>query len=282
MSNESNTTRESRGVVFLNVNGTRFHERLAVAAFTLRRWWSGPILMLCDEGTEEITGRIAADKNVGATTKKVVPFTGCRHSGYITKTFVPQWVQEFDRVLLIDADTVTVGPFEEIWEPDLSVTHFCGWISTGRTMSGRIKRWLNLSPAINRLVAIQLEKPWPALNTGVLQWKRGFAPMAVWHAITVASAGRHMSDEISMQVLMGALPESSYRVFPPKYNASPIYSPDVENPRVWHHHGDKKLRPGKSREIWEPSFREAWNADVGGLRGWAGQYDGNVKALLAG
>jgi hypothetical protein len=148
-------------------------------------------------------------------------------------------------------------------------------------MSKRIAGCRGSSPAIDALVDKQLAKSYPAINTGVIGWHRGFAGMALWAAVSLALGKRFIVDELAMQVVSQEFGDDC-RIFDCRWNASPTYSGDTADVRIWHFHGDRFLRKDEGRERWEPKFRECLAANPGGWASWAGTYDKWVHAELQG
>ncbi len=270
-----------RGCCYLFAYNLGYAERIAVSLYTLRQHWNGPVLLLLDNVTEDIGRRIADDPAIHATVKVIDPVEGHRHSCYITKTLVPDW-SPFERTLLIDGDTTIVGSFDELFGAELAITHFSNWHSLGSMVSGRIKWWRGKSPEIDVLVDRQLAHSWPAINTGVIGWRRGHPALLRWKELTLAGAGLHMTDELAMQLLIGEMRMSEFNIFDDRFNCSPIYGARKDDVRIWHFHGNKHLRKEPGRVLWKPLFRETLAANVGGLQEWAGRFDPQVRELLAG
>jgi hypothetical protein len=282
MKMNENDNEKKCGVVYLFAYSLGYAERLAVSLFTLRRHWHGPITIMVDDVCLGMAGRIAADPRITADTQRIEAVSGPRHSCYITKSMIPSWTP-YDYTLLIDGDTTIHGPLDELFEGDfpLTITQFSNWQSQGGRVSQRINWWRGRSPAIDALVAAQLARPWPAINTGVISFRRGYPQMATWHAITKAGAGLHMTDELAMQLLQGDLPADECRVVDDRWNWSPQYGvAQRENVRIIHFHGGKHVRKAEGRRLWEPEFRAAFDADVGGMKGWAGKHDPGAKLIL--
>jgi hypothetical protein len=255
--------------------GMRHAERLVVSLHSAAKFWPMPITVVVTSDETE-----ACAVATGADVFRVAPMT-CKHSAYVGKTRLPDWVP-YTRTVYLDADTIVCGSLAPLLEAPLTVTQFADWQSLGRKIGGRIQRFRQVtqSPRIQAMVDAQLAKSWPAINTGVMGWHKGGEWVAEWQVIADAGAACvNMTDEIAMQLLFPGV--EGHVVLDDRFNASPIYGIHKSQAVVWHFHGDKHLRSSEGRILWEPAFREAYDANFGGLREWAGRYDPWVRNLLA-
>jgi hypothetical protein len=256
--------------------GMRHAERLVVSAYTARKFWTGAIAaVVTSDETQKCAEAIPGVQAIR------VALTATKHSAYVGKTRLPDWVP-FDRAIYLDADTIVVGPLDPLLESPLTITQFSKWQSLGQKIGGRIKWFQQIkeSPRIQAMVDTQFTKSYPAINTGVFAWHKGGKWVAEWQAIADAGAPCvNYTDEIAMQILHPGIP--GCRVVDDRWNCSPIYGVHKTNAAVWHFHGDKHLRNAEGKRLWEPAFQEAYTANVGGLREWAGRYDPWVRTLLA-
>ena len=264
------------GVCYL-FSGVGFAERLAVALFTLREHYHGAVTVFCtDELCLDVGRRLAGSLEV--TIREGTLAQARRHQSYLTKTFVPEWT-DYKHTVFIDADTVVVAPFEELFGPSLVITRFSDWVSNARRVPNRLKWWRGKSPAIDAMIDVQISATYPAINTGVMGWQKGNPAMAQWHALTAAGAGTHMTDELAMQMLHTHV---ECQVVDDRFNCSPIYgTPEGRaDARIWHFHGSKHLRKEPGRSMWLSHWERTFMANPGGLRDWAGKYDPDVARLL--
>jgi hypothetical protein len=132
------------GVVYM-LYGSRHALQLVVSLWSLRRVYQGPVAILCAHDGNDATSlrlkeAIDADPRIDAT---CIPFpfvtTAKRNNGYANKTLVHR-LSPFQRSVFLDADTVIVRPFDELYptEDEIVLTQFCGWWSNGRKISRRI------------------------------------------------------------------------------------------------------------------------------------------------
>ncbi len=267
-----------RGIIYLFC-GIGFAERMIVSLWTVRQHWTGPVTVFVTDDDCEAILKKAPELQLDL--RRVDAAKVRRHSAYLTKTLLPTWTP-YERSVFLDGDTIVVGSVEPLFESPLAISHFAGWVSQGSRMAKRINSWRGLSPAIDALVEDQLAESYPAINTGVFGFHREFPYLGQWHAITQAGAGKHMTDELAMQLLQSAMPADAYRVFDDRYNCSPLYGQHRDDVRVWHFHGNKHVRNAAGLALWGPAFESARAANVGGLADWAGKYDRTVAAYLKG
>jgi len=270
----------SKGVVYFFC-GLPAAERLVVSLWTLRKHYTGPITIGLTTDEERAIITPAADR-LGADLLNVQKM-GNRNAHYLSKTTVPSWTP-YENTVYIDADTVVVGPIDDLFGHKLAITAFAEWVSTGRRMSGRCLKWKGLSPYIDALVARQVapkataDDEYPAINTGVFSFARGNEQLAIWHHVALAGVGLFMTDELAMQLVF---PDMDCTVLADKYNCSPWLGLHRGEAVIWHCHGKKHLRKPEGRAVWLPAFEEAMGEKVGRLNRWAGKYDKYVRAHLA-
>ena len=274
---------EPRGIVYLFC-GVKFAERMIVSLHSLRQHYSGPITVgVTDDDCHAVIREIEKKLEISTTRVEKAPIR--RHSGYLTKTAIPDW-SPYDRSLFIDGDTLIVGDpsplFGMLDDRELIITNFGEWQSQGNRMAKRIRGWRGLTPAIDWLVEDQLAAEYPAINTGVFAWRRGWEYARDWAAVTQAGSPRHMADELAMQLLQSMMTESSYDVVGDRWNCSPLYGAEKDDAAIWHFHGNKHLRKEVGRKLWIPALEAAMAENVGGIADWAGKYDKTVRQHLAG
>jgi len=302
----------TRGVVYL-LSGTSCTERLAVSLWTLRQQTDIPAtIMVTSDADEEAANMIAADDRAKVAVQRFKP-AKCkapRHQAYVQKTLVPAHTP-YEQTVFLDADTAVVGSFEELFSHEFVITSYSDWQTKGRRISSRCGWWYNrgtgrlqIDEMVDRCLADEVvvtedgkgkvswrlagdkenvrTQGYPAINTGVLGFRKGSPFGDRWHKMTLAGEGTHMTDEIAMQLLYPFATECDIGVFTDKYNHSFVHGKHPEDVRIWHFHGKKHLRHDKGRPLWEPHFRHAYDAGFGGLNDWAGRFDKWVRAVLAG
>ncbi len=303
----------TRGVVYL-LSGTSCAERLAVSLYTLRQQTDIPVtIMVTGDDDLEVAETIARDDDSAIDVQQFTPAV-CqhkRHRAYVQKTLVPAHTP-YEHTLFLDADTAVVGSFEEFFAYDWCVTSYSDWQTKGRKIAGRCGWWrdrvkgkhIQIDEMVDRCLADEVvvtesgdgkvawrlagdgehvtTQGYPALNTGVFSFKKGCPLGDRWHKMTLAGEGTHMTDEIAMQLLYPFATECEVGVLDDRFNHSFIHGRHPEDVRVWHFHGQKHLKRKEGRQLWEPFFQQAFNADFGGLKSWAGQHDKWVRGILNG
>jgi len=272
---------ESKGVVYLNILGNSCAERLVVSLWSLRRYYDGPIAILYDDASEDITRIIAQYHGVQA---ERIPFDTPtkprRNKAYVCKTLMPHY-SPYERTVFLDADTLIEGPIDPLFDwldsNPVIVTQFAEWVTTGRKMKGRIRKLSGISPLVDAAIDHVTKNSYPALNTGVMGWQRNAPFLADWQALGKALSGRFIADELAAQL---ALPGSSHLLLDDRWNCSPIYGQYQSEAVIWHFHGGKHLKKEQGRRLWAPAFRECMMLDFAEVARWGGQYDTEVREWL--
>jgi len=168
----------------------------------------------------------------------------------------------FDCTVFLDADTIVVGGFSELWEwaatGDFVVPQFHDWKTKGKIRK-RIQSWSTLYPDMMELAIADGE--FPAINCGVYAWADGNELMLDWYKY--AEPGRDLQripDETCLQVILHRYP---HFVAPHWFNVSCKYD-NAHSPlaRIIHYHGNKHCRfvdgqPVNQCELWYPHFERA-------------------------
>lgn len=263
----------SRGVVYL-LCGPAAAERLIVSLFTLHKHWMGPVTIGAATPDDEAAIAVPAT-SLGAQVLRVDKAAG-RNAHYASKSLAPAWTP-YEETVFLDADTIVTGPIDALFGHRLAITQFAEWVSTGPRMSKRCRDWKGISPYIDTLIERQVQKSHPAINTGVIGFRKSDPQLAMWHAVTMAGKGRFIGDEIAMQLVH---PELECTVMDDRWNCSPFFGLHKGEAVVWHFHGRKHLRKDAGRVLWLPAFQEAVAAKAGKLDEWAGKYDKWVRDWL--
>lgn len=263
--------------VLYSIHGKGYWPQFVVAVHSLRQHYRGPVcIMALDNDGYEIARRIADTPGMQPI-EILCPHVavGPRNSGYAAKPQLPA-LSPFRRGVFLDADTVVVdGSFFADLLPcggeEVVLTRFADWHTQGKLIGGRCRKWEHAAPAE---VAQALAHSWPAVNTGVFGYRRESQFFAHdWPAMTARNIS-FICDEIAAQLLVPQYYRTAgcrMQIMDDSYNCSPIYGTVAGqcNPKIWHFHGGKHLRPGRARNIWWAAYMDACRANIAGIRDWA-------------
>lgn len=270
----------SRGIIFYNY-GTGCLARLAVSLYTLRLHYSGSVTVLSD-GAESNEGL----KPFASDARLAVDVLDCdfnvregRNHHYLSKCRLHEYTP-YDVSLFLDSDTLVTGdltPLLPLAEQNgFVVTQFSNWVTSGRTIARRIGEWKEILP---RDIASAMRFG-PAVNTGVMAFRRDAAIFKDWFRVARRGRGFFIPDETSCQVILHRYP---HHVAPWFYNASCRYD-DCSDPRVRlvHYHGRKHCRPGLPfhGERWAKAYGVVVAEDVAEIRSWTPAGDRHLAKHL--
>jgi hypothetical protein len=282
----------SRGVIFFNA-GTKHCVHTAVAVASLRNHYKGPVALITEQSGP---GRDACE--LIASDDRLAPIeviahqdmrTGAHGVSYFCKTLLPR-IAPFDATIFFDADTIICGDISELW-PDEStgeivLTQFADWVSTGGKMQQRINAWRDVEP---QRVERMGEKPWPAINTGVMAWSKQSESFCEDWTMTTRKRMVFMADETAAQIIF---PDHPYRIMDDRFNASIVHprkGEDVltrDDVRILHFHGGKAWKRPQGRQLYMPHYLECLKHDLGGVRAmpphpkWFSYLDGALRASV--
>lgn len=269
-----------RGITYL-LCGTKHNVMGAVSIRSLRQFWEGAVTIFADDKAMGHAKQIGRAADVDVVAYKVKRYR--RNSAYAAKPKLPI-LSPYRHTVQLDADTMIVQPFEELWPRDdneFVLTQFSDWTSTDKRITNRIKPWEDVAPI--QLTA-SLAAPYPALNTGVISYGcNSHDAREFWAEMTDRKPDVFMSDELAAQLCLPAWNAGGHtRVLNDSFNWSPLYhSRPLKEARIIHFHGRKTLHP-KAFDIWWPEYQSAIDENWAGLADWTPAGDKRLTQYLAG
>lgn len=253
------------GVVY-GVAGGSHIERLAVSLYSLRSVWSGPVAVIdgggCGARLDSIVGAVGAQRIA-------VPCRATGNASYAWKgTLAGSF--PFGVSLWLDADTTVHAPIEQIMEAGaragLAVTQFARWETTGRIVSGRLRRWLRVSSPVMDVSATArrlMSERRPAVNTGIFALRSGHPFAEDWRSLSLALK-TFIVDELACQLL---LEKHAHEMLGHEWNWSPRFGDPSIKPKIIHYHGDRHARAG-GRDLWDAVASSARLDNFAGMQSW--------------
>ena len=247
------------GVILYN-RGTKMLPRLIVTLRSLRKHWHGPVSVFIDgDQPEGFVESIVKEFNVEEIWDKDDDITTL-----VRKIQISQKTP-YDVTVFLDADTIVLGPFTELFEwaqqCDFVVTHFAGWRSDGNIIGRRVRGFTNIvgSEMIEKAIAYG-----PAINTGIYAYDKRRVPASLWKQwFEIAQAGSkqgcYIPDEVACQIL---LPQYNFIIAPPQFNVSVRYDPGTTDQRIVHFHGRKHAGKYDACRLWAKELIECLKTNL--------------------
>jgi hypothetical protein len=270
-----------KGIIYYN-SGTGCLPRLTVSLYSLRKHYDGPVTVISD-GSESsvLCKKLQADPrlNISILEPHIDVRKGKNHH-YLAKCRLHE-VTPYDPSLFIDSDTIIVGDLTPLFaiaqEHEFAVPRFANWITTGRMISKRILEWKDIRPR-DMKQAISFG---PAVNTGVMAFRRDSKFMKDWFRVARRGRSFFIPDETSCQVILWRYPHKVVEAF---YNAS-CRTDECKNPnaRLIHFHGRKHCRVGFpfNANLWIDAYREVCDLNIGEIQSWTPAGDRHLRRYLA-
>lgn len=275
-----------RAVVFF-MTGPAHLPYLVVALNTLRRHWSGDVLVFAwekfsDWGVEEIANRNTFDivpiKWEPSYTRKNAQEMEKMRAIITLKGLV-------DSVVYLDADIIVAGGIEELFEAaeqdEFCATQFCNWTMSQKVPHSRISRMLNRDVPQD-LVLRALEPQRLSWNSGIFSCIPESAVLPPWLEYTIAVKDIYISGETSLHAIMcDDTLKKTWR--DGRYNCSTMrfQSHPDEEVVIWHGHGDSfckrsqdektgewGFKSDKGWEMWSKEYQFCKDRNLGGVRDW--------------
>jgi|TARA_R110000824_G_scaffold41446_6_gene123340 hypothetical protein len=256
------------------LTGMGHAELFVVSCFNLRKFWDGHITVFVEQADDSPIIAEITDSDLRVDVQRI-PIAKCRRNSHMaTKTTLWRHTT-LGQAIYLDCDTLPVGPLDELFTTDLTLTTFSDWISTGKTVAKRIQQWEGVSPMIDDMVS-RTKNIEPAINTGVFAWGAEYSHLYKWEDLCMVRPGNFLSDEIAMQLIYPDLPR--VRLVDQRFNCSPTYGRGQEDVRLWHFHGKRRhLRKEEGKKLWLPAFREVLDANVANITRWVTTGDTNLR-----
>lgn len=284
----------SKDQIFYLMSGAAHLPYLVTSLWTLRRWWSGDIVIRAWKESWPIVQRIAEDNRLKITiAAERTPIRYRKNSQFIDKISVAQSMIDADRVLYLDADTTIHDRIDSLFGAvdhcSFAATQFNQWVSTGKIISKRIKRLREFPQLDQKLVEEVLANPWPSVNGGVWAARPSSPVLPEWHRWSVEARSIFIADETCLHALCPKFTRSKDMVIVQnegRYNCSPMYKDpglDDDNVVIWHYHGDSCCRMNKSEsgcKRWWNIYVECLDKNIGGIREWRADVDNKYLAEL--
>lgn len=287
-----------RTVVYL-MSGPAHLPYLIVSLYTLRRYYSGPVLVQAfPESWDIVSGPIHGDGRLSVEVRSLAPTYRGKNCQFINKIqMMIDLHGHCDVATYIDADTIF--GLESEWAMNtlyccartkgFAATQFNNWCIGARgVIHNRIERLLGIPEIDQNLVRRVLVecRDYPSVNGGVFACRPESGVLPLWLRWTLAAKHIFIADETVLHILQKKFESEEVEVegdymqvlkYDGALNASPKYRPSElpdEKVAIWHGHGDCWCRPDKSRkgyDLWWPLYQECLELDLGGIRGWKDQ-----------
>jgi hypothetical protein len=246
------------GVIYYN-SGTSYLVRLLVSLYSLRKYYSGPIMVLSDKNeiSKEVSRCLKTDYlEVDLGSKK-----------YLTK---PQFnkYSPYENTLHIDSDTLILKDpsklFNSISLHELVVPQFFNWTTKTGIIRRRIEQWQNICP---EYVEYNLRNIFPAINCGIIGWSDKTTIFEEWSSLAQCGKNNFIPDEISLQLL---LPYYPHKVISHDFNCSCKYDTITSDTYIIHYHGQKHCREGLpfNGALWHKTYSEILNQNIANIKDW--------------
>lgn len=267
----------TRGVLLYN-RGEKCLIRAIVALHTLRQHWDGNVTFFLEDPYPHEFTEVCDTFGVNVVQCEAQPTT--KTLVRKTELFVES---PYDYTLWLDADTITVGKIDEMFDYlenyDIVIPHFSGWWSDGPTIARRIKRYEGIA---DKKYLDEALKHNAAINTGVLSYRRNVPFMKDWIELAQKGMGKmFIPDEVAFQVLYPSY--TGIYIAPQKFNVSVRFGNEVEDKRIIHYHGQKHCMPFKLCDIWKETFQQLRDSNVANINHYVEEYtDRRLRKYLKG
>ncbi|GEM_PF-1148154 len=265
---ETNPTEPAvqRGVIYYNT-GTGCLVRLLVSLNSLRQHYAGPITILSEgEASHPLCEQIGKTLNAEVQRWESGVAPG-KNAPFLAKTRLHLGTP-YEITVAIDSDTLVVGPIEELFEAAERKTFCVAQLgkrgTAGRVIQNRLRRWATILPD-------DLEpamKFGPAINTGVIAFRRGASIFDEWYNVTLKGRESFIPDEVCCQMILHRHP---HQILDGRWNRSCKHDdPNLPETRIIHYHGKKHCRAGLPfhGDKWMAAYEALLQHNVADVTSW--------------
>lgn len=273
---------EERRVVYL-ISGPAHLPYLVTSLVALRKIWDGPVVVFAWPESLAFVEQIASDKALGIEVRPRTPDRSVTKNGqFFDKIKVMQTLSGGIN-LYLDADTIPVKAisidrlFELGGEFGFCGTQFCGYVSNGKTVGGRIRRLLGREGIDQIYVEAALASGYPSVNGGVFSCRPESPALPLWQEWTSKVLDIFIADETVLHVVMVKMLSETKQftvALGGSFNCSPCRKQRAlrgSKVGIWHGHGDSFSRPNKSVRgvgLWWPRYKECLLRNTGRIAEW--------------
>lgn len=267
----------TQGVIYYN-RGHGCVIRLMVSIQSLRKFYDGNITIFIEDYDHSQISHFLEKYKISVISLDSQKLD----NNYVTKIVVSK-LSPYDKTVFIDADTLIVGSIDELFldieNYDLCVPQFSNWVSNGKTISRRIKKF---APYVsdNQIIRKAISYG-PAINTGVYCFIKDSPIFDEWLEIARIgqSKGLYIPDEIACQIL---LHKYNAKILDSKFNTSVRFGIDQKDKRIIHYHGRKHCRKFHLSELWIKEFFELLQNEKNNIETIVNNinYDRNLNKFL--
>lgn len=284
-----------RRVVYL-ISHTPHVPYLIASLHTLRRYWTGEVVVGAWRESIDLVRKLEADGRLGIKAAEREPAYRGKNDQFLDKMQMVLECPPEDICLYLDADTTIHGDLTTIFDRaelfGFAATQFNDWTANSGFTRKRVRELLAFPGIPTDLIEYTTRNPHPALNGGVWAASPASPVFDKWYLWTMEARSIFIADEKVLNMLQPLyIPRKEMEVMlGGAWNCSPIerFQPKSlrdEDVVVRHYHGDSCMRPDKSRkgfDLWWSIFQQCLSLDYGGVSGWW-RTVGNkwINALLA-
>ncbi len=273
-----------RQIVFL-MSGTPHLPYLVCSLYTLRRWYSGRVVIYAWPESYDFVAEIAKDHRLAVDeVYRRKPTYRKKNAQFIDKILLMQSLPG-EVNLYLDADTTIEGSLTPIFDAAIdhgfAATQFCEWVSSGNIARHRIQRLRKFEGIDQSLVERTIDENWPSVNGGIFACRPDSPVLPLWYKWTMEAKGIFIADETVLHILQPkfAIPRDMITLRGGgRFNCSPKYKPKRLKPEdvvVWHFHGDSNVRPDNKSQLghnlWWPVYCTCFARNIGGMAYWRRQ-----------
>jgi len=275
---------EKESVVYL-MSGAAHVPYLMVSVKTLRNYYKGPIRIYSWPESFSFVSRAFSDRRLsdGVEVRFRKPVYNGRNGQFLDKIRLARELEELDLMIYLDADTTIHGSIEELFDvtrrKKFLATQFNQWTTNNSIIRKRLDEFLRGfgGEAEEVLRRKMKERAWPSVNGGV--WGavtgKGNRCLEIWERWTTVGMSQFIPDEKVLHFVVMSFEDVGIMTGG-RWNCSPIrkFSEGIDDPVIYHYHGDSNVRPNKSPdgfERWWRLYQECREDNLGGVLDWEGK-----------
>jgi len=269
------------GIVY-QLSGLWTAELCVVSLWSLRQHYHGPVTLFLTEDCASIGAAIQSDNRLNVDLLPAqLPETG-RRPHWVAKTFT-YLLSPYDYTIYLDSDTVVLADpsplFGHLVLTKVNELRILDDHQYPKSVRAQFRKFRRHGPIMSRMIDQCYKANRYIVNNGVFGFAREHPLLWELHHLCIGLGDDQMHDEIAMQLCLPRYQD--VRWIDGTWNALVAYEKKWADRKIAHYHHKYYATLARGRETWLPHLRGAMEANVAGIRDWAGAHNHHVAGLLA-
>jgi len=270
------------GIVY-QLSGLWTAELCVVSLWSLRQHYHGPVSLFIADDCRVIGQAVESDKRLDVELLPTQLPEGGRRPHWVAKTFT-YLLSPYDYTVYIDSDTIVLADpsplFGHLVLPKCADLRILDDHQYPKSVRAQFRKFRKHGPVMSDMIDRCYKANLYIVNNGVMGFAKDHPLLYELHHLCIGLKDEQMHDEIAIQLCLPRYDD--VRWVGGEWNALVAYEKKWADRKIAHYHHKYYATLARGRETWLPHLRAAMEANVAGIRDWAGTHNHHVASVLAG